>query len=149
MKLIEVSRGAKTAPDVLVTGMDLARRIGKVPVVSGVCYGFIGNRMLTPRLDGAIDMLVEGATPDQIDRVSVALGMPMGPLQMIDLAGVDIGWHRDPSRIESVRDAINAAGRWGQKDGGGVSDYDERRKPRSEERRVGNECVSTVRFGWA
>src|SRR3546814_1576453 len=71
MKLIEVIRGAKTAPDVLVTGMDLARRIGKVPVVSGVCYGFIGNRMLTPRLDGAIDMLVEGATPDQIDRVSV------------------------------------------------------------------------------
>src|SRR3546814_18635391 len=74
-------------------------------------------------------MLVEGATPDQIDRVSVALGMPMGPLQMIDLAGVDIGWHRDPSRIESVRDALNAAGRWGQKTGGGFYDYDERRKP--------------------
>src|SRR3546814_5681803 len=55
--------------------------------------------------------------------------MPMGPLQMIDLAGVDIGWHRDPSRIESVRDALNAAGRWGQKTGGGFYDYDERRKP--------------------
>src|SRR3546814_4488886 len=81
--------------------------------------------MLTPRLDGAIDMLVEGATPDQIDRVSVALGMPMGPLQMIDLAGVDIGWHRDPSRIESVRDALNAAGRWGQKTGGGFYDRSE------------------------
>src|SRR3546814_16872301 len=84
MKLIEVIRGAKTAPDVLVTGMDLARRIGKVPVVSGVCYGFIGNRMLPPRLYGAIDMLVEGATPDQIDRVPVPPGIPHGTLPMID-----------------------------------------------------------------
>ncbi|WP_157219582.1 3-hydroxyacyl-CoA dehydrogenase NAD-binding domain-containing protein [Flavisphingomonas formosensis] len=129
MKLVEVVRGAETAPEVLATGMDLARRIGKAPVVSGVCYGFIGNRMLTPRLDGAIEMLVEGATPDQVDQVSVALGMPMGPLQMIDLAGVDIGWHRDPTRIESVRDALNAAGRWGQKTGGGFYDYDEKRRP--------------------
>lgn len=129
MKLVEVVRGAKTASDVLATGMDLARRIGKVAVVSGVCYGFIGNRMLTPRLDGAIEMLVEGATPEQVDRVSVAFGMPMGPLQMIDLAGVDIGWHRDPTRIESVRDALNAAGRWGQKTKAGFYDYDEKRRP--------------------
>lgn len=127
MKLLEVVRGDKTAPDVLVTAMTLGRKIGKVPVVSGVCDGFIGNRMLTPRLDGAIDMLVEGAKPSQVDRVSVELGMPMGPLQMIDLAGVDIGWHRDPTRIESVRDALNAAGRWGQKTGGGFYDYDEKR----------------------
>src|SRR3546814_4864128 len=109
--------------------MDLARRICKLPVVSGVCYGFIGNRMLTPRLDGAIDMLVEGATADQLDRVSVALGMPMGPLQMIDLAGVDFGWHRDASRVESVRDALSPAGRWGQKHGGGFYACDERREP--------------------
>jgi 3-hydroxyacyl-CoA dehydrogenase len=129
MKLVEVVRGAKTAPDVVATGMDLARKIGKVPVVSGVCYGFIGNRMLTPRLDGAIAMLIEGATPAQVDHVSVALGMPMGPLQMIDLAGVDIGWHRDPTRIESVRDALNAAGRWGQKTKAGFYDYDEKRRP--------------------
>ena len=129
MKLVEVVRGARTAPNVLKTGMELARRIGKVPVVSRVCFGFIGNRMLTPRLDGAIEMLVEGASPEQVDRVSVAFGMPMGPLQMIDLAGVDIGWHRDPSRIESVRDALCAAGRWGQKTGGGFYDYDEKRRP--------------------
>ncbi|KEQ53670.1 3-hydroxyacyl-CoA dehydrogenase NAD-binding domain-containing protein [Sphingobium chlorophenolicum] len=129
MKLVEVVRGAKTAPDVLATGMDIGRRIGKVPVVSGVCYGFIGNRMLSPRLNGAIAMLVEGATAEQVDRVSVEFGMPMGPLQMIDLAGVDIGWHRDPNRIESVRDALNAAGRWGQKTGAGFYDYDERRRP--------------------
>ncbi|QDC37757.1 3-hydroxyacyl-CoA dehydrogenase NAD-binding domain-containing protein [Sphingobium fuliginis] len=129
MKLVEVVRGAQTAPDVLATGMAIARRIGKVPVVSGVCYGFIGNRMLNPRLDGAIDMLVEGATPEQVDRVSTELGLPMGPLQMLDLAGVDIGWHRDPTRIESVRDALNAAGRWGQKAKAGFYDYDERRRP--------------------
>lgn len=130
MKLVEVVRGAKTAPDVLATGMAIARKIGKVPVVSGVCFGFIGNRMLDPRLQGAMDMLLEGATPDQIDRVSVAFGMPMGPLQMIDLAGVDIGWHRDPTRIESLRDALNAVGRWGQKAGGGFYDYDEQRRHR-------------------
>lgn len=129
MKLLEVVRGARTAPDVLFTAMTLGRKIGKVPVVAGVCYGFIGNRMLQPRLDGAIDMLVEGATPAQVDRVSVELGMPMGPFQMIDLAGVDIGWHRDPNRIESVRDALNAAGRWGQKTGAGFYDYDEKRRP--------------------
>ena len=129
MKLVEVVRGAETAPDVVATGMDLARRIGKVPVVSGVCFGFIGNRMLTPRLDGAIAMLVEGATPDQVDRVSTAFGMPMGPLQMIDLAGVDIGWHRDPTRIDSVRDALTAAGRWGQNTKAGFYDYDEKRRP--------------------
>ncbi|KKW91551.1 3-hydroxyacyl-CoA dehydrogenase NAD-binding domain-containing protein [Sphingobium chungbukense] len=129
MKLVEVVRGAQTAPDVLATGMSVARKIGKVPVVSGVCFGFIGNRILDPRLEGAMDMLLEGATPEQIDRVSVAFGMPMGPLQMIDLAGVDIGWHRDPTRIESLRDALNAVGRWGQKAGGGFYDYDGKRRP--------------------
>lgn len=129
MKLVEVVRGDKTTLDVLATGMAIARKIGKVPVVSGVCFGFIGNRMLDPRLEGAMEMLLEGATPDQIDRVSVGFGMPMGPLQMIDLAGVDIGWHRDPTRIESLRDALNAVGRWGQKAGGGFYDYDEKRRP--------------------
>lgn len=129
MKLVEVVRGARTAPDVLATGISIAQRIGKVPVVSGVCHGFIGNRMLNPRLEGAIEMLVEGATPEQVDRVSTELGLPMGPLQMLDLAGVDIGWHRDPTRIESVRDALNAAGRWGQKTGAGFYDYDEKRRP--------------------
>jgi len=129
MKLVEVVRGAKTAPDALATGMDIARRIGKVPVVCGVCHGFIGNRMLAPRLDGAIAMLVEGAAAEQIDRISVDFGMPMGPLQMMDLAGIDIGWHRDPNRIESIRDALCAAGRWGQKTGAGFYDYDEKRRP--------------------
>ena len=108
MKLLEVVRGAKTAPDVLVTAMALAKRIKKVAVVAGVCHGFIGNRMLMPRQVEATKLLLEGATPEQIDRVHVEFGMPMGPFQMADLAGVDIGWHRDPTRIENIRDALAA-----------------------------------------
>jgi 3-hydroxyacyl-CoA dehydrogenase len=129
MKLLEVVRGAKTAPDVLVTAMQLAKRIKKVAVVAGVCHGFIGNRMLMPRQVEATKLLLEGATPEQIDRVHVAFGMPMGPFQMADLAGVDIGWHRDPNRIENIRDALAAQGRWGQKKGAGFYDYDEKRRP--------------------
>ncbi|MHA0317424.1 3-hydroxyacyl-CoA dehydrogenase NAD-binding domain-containing protein [Sphingomonas melonis] len=129
MKLLEIVRGAKTAPDVLATVMDLAKKIKKVAVVAGVTYGFIGNRMLMPRQVEANKLLLEGATPEQIDRVHVAFGMPMGPFQMADLAGVDIGWHRDPNRIENVRDALAAEGRWGQKKQAGFYDYDEKRNP--------------------
>ena len=129
MKLLEVVRGAKTDPDVLVTAMQLAKRIKKVAVVAGVCHGFIGNRMLMPRQVEAMRMLIEGATPEQIDRVHVEFGMPMGPFQMSDLAGVDIGWHRDPTRIENIRDALCAVDRWGQKKGAGFYDYDEKRNP--------------------
>ena len=129
MKLLEVVRGAKTAPDVLVTAMQLAKRIRKVAVVAGVTYGFIGNRMLMPRQLQANQLLLEGASPEQIDRVHVEFGMPMGPFQMADLAGVDIGWHRDPNRIENIRDKLAALGRWGQKKGAGYYDYDEKRRP--------------------
>ena len=129
MKLLEVVRGAKTAPDVLLTAMQLAKRIRKVAVVAGVCHGFIGNRMLMPRQIEATKLLLEGATPAQIDRIHVGFGMPMGPFQMADLAGVDIGWHRDPGRIENVRDALCAMERWGQKKGAGFYDYDDKRKP--------------------
>jgi 3-hydroxyacyl-CoA dehydrogenase len=129
MKLLEVVRGAKTAPDALMTAMGVAKKIGKVAVVAGVCDGFIGNRMLKPRQFEAMKLLMEGATPDQVDRVHVEFGMPMGPFQMADLAGVDIGWHRDPTRIENIRDALAAIGRWGQKTGKGFYDYDEKRNP--------------------
>ncbi|QNA84323.1 3-hydroxyacyl-CoA dehydrogenase [Sphingomonas sp. So64.6b] len=129
MKLLEVVRGAKTADDVLATVMALAKKIKKVAVVAGVCHGFIGNRMLMPRQVEANKLLMEGATPEQIDRVHVEFGMPMGPFQMSDLAGVDIGWHRDPTRIENIRDALAAEGRWGQKTGKGFYDYDEKRNP--------------------
>ena len=129
MKLLEVVRGAKTADDVLATAMAIAKKIKKVAVVAGVCDGFIGNRMLRPRQQEAQKLLMEGATPQQIDKVHVDFGMPMGPFQMSDLAGLDIGWHRDPSRIETVRDALCAAGRLGQKTGKGFYDYDEKRTP--------------------
>jgi 3-hydroxyacyl-CoA dehydrogenase len=129
MKLLEVVRGAKTAPDVLVTAMHLAKKVKKVAVVAGVCHGFIGNRMLKPRQAEAAKLLLEGATLEQVDRVHVEFGLPMGPFQMADLAGVDIGWHRDPSRVESVREALCAVGRWGQKKGAGFYDYDEKRRP--------------------
>ena len=127
MKLLEVVRGAKTADDVLATVMALAKPIGKVAVVSGVCDGFIGNRMLSQRQRPATEMLMEGARPEQVDHVHTDFGMPMGPFQMSDLAGVDIGWHRDPNRIESIRDALAAEGRWGQKKQAGFYDYDEKR----------------------
>ncbi|MEZ5710975.1 MAG: 3-hydroxyacyl-CoA dehydrogenase NAD-binding domain-containing protein [Blastomonas sp.] len=129
MKLLEVVRGDKTADDVLATVMKLSKKIGKVAVVAGVCHGFIGNRMLSPRQLQATELLFEGATPEQVDRVHVEFGMPMGPFQMSDLAGVDIGWHRDPTRIETIRDALAAEGRWGQKTQKGFYDYDDKRRP--------------------
>lgn len=129
MKLLEVVRGDRTAPDVLLTAMTTAKKIRKVAVVAGVCHGFIGNRMLMPRQIEATKLLLEGATPSQVDRVHVEFGMPMGPFQMADLAGVDIGWHRDPNRIENIRDALCAIDRWGQKKGAGFYDYDEKRRP--------------------
>ncbi|HEU4704833.1 MAG TPA: 3-hydroxyacyl-CoA dehydrogenase family protein, partial [Sphingomicrobium sp.] len=129
MKLLEVVRGAKTAPDVLLTAMSIAKRIRKVAVVAGVCHGFIGNRMLMPRQVQATQLLLEGATPEQVDRVHVEFGMPMGPFQMADLAGVDIGWHRDPARLDNIRDALCAIDRWGQKKGAGFYDYDDQRRP--------------------
>ncbi len=136
MKLLEVVRGDATAPDTLATAMAVGKRIGKVAVVAGVCHGFIGNRMLTPRQAEAQKLLLEGATPAQVDKVHTDFGMPMGPFQMADLAGTDIGWHRDPARIETIRDALCAEGRWGQKKQAGFYDYDDQRRP-SESVRVG------------
>ncbi|MBU6252045.1 MAG: enoyl-CoA hydratase/isomerase family protein [Alphaproteobacteria bacterium] len=127
MKLLEVVRGDATALDALATVMALAKKIKKVAVVAGVCHGFIGNRMLSQRQNPANQLLLEGATPAQIDKVHTDFGMPMGPFQMADLAGLDIGWHRDPSRIDTIRDAMCAAGRFGQKNGKGFYDYDEKR----------------------
>jgi 3-hydroxyacyl-CoA dehydrogenase len=127
MKLLEVVRGEKTASDALATVMALSKKIGKTAVVAGVCYGFIGNRMLSKRQQPAMQLLLEGASPEQIDKVHTEFGMPMGPFQMADLAGLDVGWHRDPKRIEGIRDALCAAGRFGQKASKGFYDYDAKR----------------------
>src|SRR3546814_709898 len=90
MRLLEVVRANQTAPDVLATVMRLAKRIGKVPVVSGVCFGFIGNRMLEGYLREAESMILEGASPAFIDQALEGFGMAMGPCRMIDMAGVDV-----------------------------------------------------------
>jgi 3-hydroxyacyl-CoA dehydrogenase len=127
MKLLEIVRGKETRDDVLATCMKLAKTIGKVAAVSGVCPGFIGNRMLSPRQQQANALIMEGANYWDIDDVLLEFGFPMGPFQMGDLAGTDIGWHRDPSKIETIRDALCAKGRFGQKAGKGYYDYDEAR----------------------
>lgn len=124
MKLLEVVRSASTAPAVLATAMAAAKRLGKTAVVSRVCHGFIGNRMLIQQRKQAEALALEGARISDIDHTLVEFGLPMGAFQMIDLAGVDIGWHRDPSRVETIREALCAAGRWGQKTGKGFYDYD-------------------------
>lgn len=127
MKLLEIVRGAQTRDDVLATSMKLAKTIGKVAAVSGVCPGFIGNRMLSKRQEQANQLIMEGANYWDVDDVLLDFGFPMGPFQMGDLAGIDIGWHRDPSRVTTIREALCAAGRFGQKNGKGFYDYDEAR----------------------
>lgn len=128
MKLLEVVRGDRTSDQVLATCMKLARKIGKIAVVAGVCDGFIGNRMLSPRQQQASALIMEGANYWEVDEVLLDFGFPMGPFQMSDLAGLDIGWHRDPARVESIRDALCAVDRRGQKTGAGFYDYDESRQ---------------------
>ena len=127
MRLLEVVRGAKTAPDVLATAMDLAKKIGKIAAVAGVCHGFIGNRMLSPRQREANKLIMEGAMPWDIDRVLTDFGMPMGPFQMSDLAGLDIGWDSTKSKGETLRDRLCEMDRRGQKTGAGFYDYDAQR----------------------
>ena len=126
MKLCEIVRGEKTAPDALMTAVAVAKRIAKVPVVVGVCDGFVGNRMLAARGKQAEKFLFEGALPQQVDAVLTKFGMPMGPFAMGDLAGLDIGWRSRQDRgIKSeIADAICEAGRFGQKTGKGYYKYE-------------------------
>ena len=127
MKLLEVVRGQKTAPAVLKTAMEIGVAIGKVPVVSGVCDGFIGNRMLSRRQQAANALLMEGAMPWDVDKALTDFGFPMGPFQMSDLAGLDIGWSKETSKGETLRDRLCEMDRRGQKTGCGFYDYDENR----------------------
>ncbi len=127
MRLLEVVRGAQTSPQVLATAMATAKTIGKVAVVAGVCDGFIGNRMLSQRQQQAMALIVEGALPADVDRVLFDFGFPMGPFQMSDLAGLDIGWSAGTSKGETIRDRLCEAGLRGQKNGHGFYDYDAQR----------------------
>ncbi|WP_334407717.1 3-hydroxyacyl-CoA dehydrogenase NAD-binding domain-containing protein [Bradyrhizobium sp. AZCC 2289] len=127
MRLCEIVRGYKTAPDVLATGVAIARRIGKVPAVVGVCHGFVGNRMLMVRGKQADKLLLEGVLPQQVDAVITKFGMPMGPFAMLDLAGLDIGWRsrKDRGETSEIEDALCEAGRFGQKTGKGYYRYEQ------------------------
>ena len=129
MKLLEVVRGDATAREVIKTCMGFARRIDKVPVLVGVCHGFVGNRILFARQTQAQQLALEGARPHQVDRVLYEFGFPMGAFQMSDLAGLDIGWNAETSRGKTIRDRLCEAGRRGQKTGAGYYDYDDNRKP--------------------
>jgi 3-hydroxyacyl-CoA dehydrogenase len=142
MKLLEVVRAEKTADGVLATVMAIARRIRKVAVVSGVCYGFIGNRMLQGYFREAQLCLIEGGTPESVDGAMVDFGMAMGPISVADLAGLDVGYKARQALPESERgdaaayrvpDALVEMGRLGQKSGQGFYNYDpETRKKTSD-----------------
>ena len=126
MKLLEIVRGEETAPDVLATAMAVGRKISKVPVVVGVCHGFVGNRMLPPRGIEAEKLLLEGALPQDVDGVLTDFGFPMGPFAMGDLAGLDVGWRIRKERGVKRRDRrpLCEQGRFGQKTGEGFYRYE-------------------------
>lgn len=133
MQLLEIVRGAKTAKDVLATSIQIGRKIGKKPVVSGVCDGFIGNRMLYPYRVAADQLVLAGASPSQVDKALENFGMAMGPYRVGDLAGLDIGWairKRKAAENPSVpyepviADKLCEAGRYGQKTGMGWYKYE-------------------------
>lgn len=117
MKLLEIVRGAKSAPDVLVTAIEIGKKIGKVPVTVGVCYGFVGNRMLHSRGSQVERLMLEGAAPKDLDKVSTDFGFAMGPCAVGDLAGLDVGWRirKEKGGKAPIADAICELGRFGQK----------------------------------
>ena len=129
MKLLEVVRGEHTGSEVIRTCMSFAERINKTAVLVGVCPGFVGNRMLFTRQTQAQQLILEGALPHQIDRVICDFGFPMGPFQMSDLAGLDLGWNKAESNGATIRERLCELDRRGQKTAAGYYDYDENRKP--------------------
>ncbi|WP_299567507.1 3-hydroxyacyl-CoA dehydrogenase NAD-binding domain-containing protein [Enterovirga sp.] len=128
MKLLEVVRAEKASKEVVATAVKLAPKIGKIGVLVGVCYGFVGNRMLAERQREANRLVEEGAMPWDVDRVLFEFGLPMGPFAMSDLAGLDIGWSRETSKGQTLREKLCEMDRRGQKTGAGFYDYDASRK---------------------
>jgi len=127
MRLLEVVRGGETAKDVIATCMDLAKRIGKVPVLAGVCHGFIGNRMLHAYFDQAYALLYEGALPRHVDKAITDFGLKMGPFAMADLAGLDVSWRirKETGQTQPIADRLCEMGRFGQKTEAGFYRYSE------------------------
>ena len=128
MKLLEVVRGEKTSNEVIATSMTMAKSIGKVAALVGVCPGFVGNRILAQRQREANKLILEGALPWDIDDALFEFGFPMGPFAMADLAGLVIGWNIENSRGETIREKLCENDRFGQKSGKGFYIYDENRK---------------------
>jgi len=126
MRLLENVRGAKSSPTAVSTVMTLGRRIQKVPVLVGVCHGFVGNRMLHQRGTQAEQLILQGALPHQVDKVLTDFGFPMGPFAMGDMAGLDVGWRirKGLGRKSPVADRICELGRFGQKTGSGYFKYE-------------------------
>jgi 3-hydroxyacyl-CoA dehydrogenase len=126
MRLLEVVRGARSDKSVIATAMAVGRRIAKVPVLVGVCDGFVGNRMLHQRGREAEKLILEGASPQQVDKVLTDFGFPMGPFAMGDLAGLDVGWRiRKGKGVKAiVADRLCEMGRFGQKTGAGYYRYE-------------------------
>lgn len=125
MKLLEIVRGAQSAPDIVATAVKLGKKMGKVPVVVGVCHGFVGNRMLSARMEETENLLLEGASPVEVDKAFTDFGFLMGHFAMADLAGLDIGWRNRKAfgRTAVIGDALCEAGRFGQKTGSGFYSY--------------------------
>ena len=128
MKLLEIVRGEKTSNEVIATSMTMAKSIGKIAALVGVCPGFVGNRILAQRQREANKLILEGALPWDIDDALFEFGFPMGPFAMSDLAGLDIGWNKENSRGETIREKLCENDRFGQKSGKGFYIYDENRK---------------------
>jgi 3-hydroxyacyl-CoA dehydrogenase len=136
MKLLEIVRGERTAKDVLATAMALSKRLKKTGVVSGVCDGFIGNRMLEQYLRQCLFLVEEGALPQEVDAALEAFGLAMGPFRMSDLAGNDVGWYirkrryveKPHVRYSKIADRICERGRFGQKTGAGWYRYEAGRR---------------------
>ena len=127
MRLLEIVRGEKTSKSAVASSMAVAKKIGKIAAVVGVCPGFVGNRILAQRQREANKLILEGALPWDIDEALFDFGFPMGPFAMSDLAGLDIGWNKETSKGETLRDLLCEAGRLGQKSGKGFYLYDENR----------------------
>ncbi len=127
MRLVEIVRGRESAPETLAALVQLARRLGKVPVVVGNAHGFVGNRMLRQRNVAAERVLLEGALPEEVDAAMVDFGFPMGPLAASDLAGLDVGWRmrRAEGLTAPIADGLCELGRFGQKSGKGFYRYEE------------------------
>jgi 3-hydroxyacyl-CoA dehydrogenase len=129
MKLLEIVRADHTGDDVIATCMDLAKKINKIAVLVGVCPGFVGNRILAARQAQAQKLVYQGAMPWDVDAALNTFGFRMGPYQMSDLAGLDIGWKKGARTANPIRDALCEIDRRGQKTSAGYYDYDDNRNP--------------------